>query len=416
MDLNVLACVVGATVILVLGMGLLNLVESRRTRRMVETLIGVVPGGCEGLVSTMSYQREPVIIGSKDGRSESRPLGSTRPPSTRPPSTHPPSTHPPSAAPAAGASAAPEPAARGERGLVRPPPIPREEPELRAGGAVETERKPGAAPSSRQRPAVTAESDRAALVRALDASDEAQADQAPATSHPASARPPSSGAHVAGSPPVSGRVVAVDPSLAAAGFARPQSVERVSRSERPPHAPPAPIGKRPTLLGGIGAAPVEQPRSTPSRPAADFDGRRGASAAPAAGAPPPTQARAPSPPVTSDTPVPAALLSAATAGLGDDDEATFRHAGALPFAEVRPEDFDTDFDDDNEATKVAPRPKAEALAPKPSIRATYATLPSMPSVVPSSTRPVPTVETVPAPVSAGAGDEPRGTPPPGSTG
>jgi hypothetical protein len=381
MDANVLAYVVGAVVILVLASTMITAVESRRTRRMVEAFFG--QAGRDGLLSSVRYERAPVIIGHTPG--------SSRPPSGRPvaggpaSSDGPPSTvgRPKRERLAPGADA-PEPAVRDERELVRPPPIARDEPELRQDRPVETERKPGSAPSSRQRPAVTAESDRSALVRALDDSDQAQAEEAPQPSqgfaplHAADAEvEAASGTHGAGAPPVSGPV-APDASLRAAGLQRPLAGREIRSEAPPPHKPPV-KSVRPSLLGGVtGGTPTERPPRAAAR----------------AATPTPTRARAPSQPVTSDVPVPVALLSAAPVGLGGDDEATFKHPGKAPFSGVRSEDFD----DEEEQTRVADRPNAEALAPKPGIRASHATLPSMPSVVPASARLVATVETV----SAGA--------------
>jgi hypothetical protein len=50
----------------------------------------------------------------------------------------------------------------------------------------------------------------------------------------------------------------------------------VTRTERPPHAPPRPMGGRPTLLGGLAGAPLVQPRMDHRRTVEDFAKRHGA--------------------------------------------------------------------------------------------------------------------------------------------
>src|SRR5512141_2071401 len=88
---NVLAYVVGAAVVVVLAIGLLNLVESRRTRRMVESLLAPKRGRGR-LGKTMFFEREPVIVAGRP----------------RLPSVVPDCSRPPSVAPAAGAPASSE--------------------------------------------------------------------------------------------------------------------------------------------------------------------------------------------------------------------------------------------------------------------------------------------------------------------
>jgi hypothetical protein len=54
-----------------------------------------------------------------------------------------------------------------------------------------------------------------------------------------------------------------------------EELTRVQARKRqpPPHAPPRPIGGRPTLLGGLAGAPLEQPTSDPKRTAREFAAR-----------------------------------------------------------------------------------------------------------------------------------------------
>ncbi len=57
------AAAVGFALLLLLSA--LALIESRRTRRMVEAYFG--PPGREGLASTLRYERAPLIVGRKPG-------------------------------------------------------------------------------------------------------------------------------------------------------------------------------------------------------------------------------------------------------------------------------------------------------------------------------------------------------------
>ena len=269
-----------------------------------------------------------------------------------------------------GNSGTPAPAAPAARATVRPPALSREAPEL-CRGAPDTTRKPGAAPISRERPAVTTRPDLATLARDLDVADQAQADQALEPTRIPTMRPPprnqqapvASVVHVAVAPPASAPVWAPAPGIIAAGLGERPDGRREARSERPPpHKPPQPA-RKPTLLGipppttvrpPMTAAPIS-PRPLP------------------AVVPPPPRAPEPSSPSTGGTLAPVALSPS-----------------------------DDDLDSEDEATRVGPRPSPEALGLAPDAqgalprRRIYATLASMPSAVPVSGRRAPTVRVIEA--------------------
>jgi hypothetical protein len=326
---------------------------------MVEAYFG--PTGHEGLLSTMRYERPPVVVDRKPGTSDapaSAPLpGSSRPPSVRP---------------AAGAPASrdepPSTAKPRKRESFRPPEL----------GPL-----PDYAAQAR-RPAPDADepdSDRGKPASVPEPAARKEAEHAPEPAHTPSTRPPSSAAHVAVAPPASAPVLAPGPAIIAAGLGERPRVGREVRSDRPPpHPPPTRITNRPSLFNPLGGAPLEQPRSDPKRAAADFESRHRASAAPPV-TPPPVLAPRPRVPELLPPPLP------------------------RPEAEAQ---GDGTHEPDDEPTVLQPRPSPEALGLAPGagrIRATYATLPSMSAVVPPSARP----ET--ATVGATAGDDEPGKPP-----
>ena len=294
--------------------------------------------------------------------------------------------------------AAPEPApgltpltTKPARASFKPPslaPLPNYAGELELHhGAPETTRKPGAAPISRERPAVTPRPDLATLARDLDAADRAQADQAPEPRTPTTRPPPSSQrapaasvTHAALAPPASAPAWAPQPGIVAAGLGERPQGRHEARSERPPPHKPPQAARKPTLLGIPPPATVRPPPAL-----------RPVSTRPLPVVVPPAP-RAPEPPPRS----PGDALAPIALGASS------------------PED---DFDFDDEATRVGPRPAPGALgsavgaqdaAPR---RRIYATLASMPSIVPGNGRPTPPVSVVEA--TAVDDDEQRATLKPG---
>ena len=246
-----------------------------------------------------------------------------------------------------------------------PPPLAREEePEPRGEHAPETTRKPGAAPSSRKRPAVTAPADLAALARELDHADQGQAVQAPERRVAIERPPATSSTHAS-----------VEPGILAAGL---EERPRATRSEfPPPHKPPHFVRKT-TMVGiqppSVASPPIVAPVSARPLPAVT---------------PPPVRAFYASPSALAATVATAARRVSANGG--DNAE------GAAPLAPPRsfPLAIADDFDSDDEATKVMDLPTAEALGlEKPRARGRATTLVSATAGVPSSARPPPDVQVI----------------------
>lgn len=213
-----------------------------------------------------------------------------------------------------------------------PAPSPREEPELRGEHAPETTRKPGAAPSSRKPPAVTASTDLATLARDLDKADQAQANQAP---------------------------------------------ERRVPIEGPPHKPPHFVRKA-TLLGNLPPSVVPLPMiaAVSARPLP-------------AVTPPPVRAVQSSQPVLGKTVAVTARIVSVNGGDNAEGGATVARPDSLPTAAP------DDFDDENEATRVIDLPTAEELElDKQRARSRAKTLVSASVGVPSSARPQPDVQVI----------------------
>ncbi|MEP7124055.1 MAG: hypothetical protein ABJE95_24220 [Byssovorax sp.] len=265
---------------------------------------------------------------------------------------------------------------------VRPPPLAREEPEPPAEPAVETTRKPGASPSSRKRPAVTAPADLATLALDLDTSDQAQADPAPERRVPVTRQPSSrqasaaSTTHASVAPPASaGPALPSQPGITASGLGSRPDGRRETESMRPaPH--PLPTRKR-TILG---INPPSVPPPVSARPLPTVT-------------PPPARAvQLSQPGETSASVAPIAGASGDTAG----SAAIVARPGLFLLS------LDGDFDLEEEKTTVLDRPSPEALglAPgaqgAPRVRASYSTLASMTAVVPPSARPAPDVKVVEA--------------------
>ena len=285
------------------------------------------------------------------------------------------------------------------RVAMRPPPLTREEPEPRAEPAVETTRKPGAAPSSRKRPAVTAPADLATLALDLDTSDQAQADPAPEWHVPIPRLPSSrqasaaSTTHASIAPPASAALaLPSQPGITASGLgSRPDGRRETEGARLAPH--PLPTRKR-TILG---INPPSAPPPVAARPLPTVT-------------PPP--ARAVHPSQTGETSGTVARIASAN---GDTigGAAMVARPGFLPLL------LDGDFVLDEEATTILDRPSPGALglAPAaqgtPRVRATYSTLASMTAVVPPSARPAPEVKVVGA--DPPGDDDQRATPTPGDT-
>ena len=296
----------------------------------------------------------------------------------------------------------PPPSALAARQTVRPPALPPVEPELHHG-APETTRKPGAAPISRERPAVTPRTDLATLARDLDAADHAQADQAPeprvATTRPppsSQQAPAASVTHAAVAPPASAPPWAPKPGIIAAGIGERPQGRHEARSERPPpHKSPQPA-RKPTLLGIRPPATV-RPQAAPPPVSA-----RAAGVAPSAAARP-----------VSTRPLPVVVSLPPRA-----PEPPLRTTGeSLASVALSASPSDDDFDFEDEETRVGPRPSPGALdsaagaqdaAPR---RRIYATLASTPSIVPTNGRPTPAVSVIEA--AAVDEDEQRATLKPG---
>jgi hypothetical protein len=361
MEPSVLVEVVGFV-----GLAIVCLVSayaSWQTRRLMIVVFGENPRPAQfrqrGCYLPLSEQAPPVV--APPGGSGARALGPTAEPES---ALAPAPAVEPGATAAATASAGPSesfkppslvPSELPARPAMRPPPLAREEPAPRGEHAPETTRKPGAAPSSRKRPAVTAPADLAALARELDHADQAQA--VPASErHVAIERPPAaSTAHAS-----------AEPGLRAAGLGdRP----RETRSEFPPPHKPPHFVRRTTMVGiqppSVASPPIVAPVS--ARPLA-------------AVTPPPVRAFYSSQPALAAT---VAARSVSAHG-GDNVE------GAAPLAPPRSFPLATaeDFDSDDEATKVMDLPTAEALGlEKPRARGQATTLVSATAGVPSALAP-----------------------------
>lgn len=259
-------------------------------------------------------------------------------------------------------------------------------------GAPDTTRKPGSAPRSRERPAVTPQPDLAALRRDLDAADRAQADLEPQPRVPTTRpqptsqqAPPASRTHASIAPPGSAPALPPGPGIVAAGLGERPIDPRTQRGREPaPHAPPKPV-RRPTLLG------ITPPGSAPPPPVS-------VRPLPAV-APPPPRSPAPSQPASVAEASPAVALPSASGDFDDEDEVTRMGPRPSP-AEL--------------AVAGAPASVAEgAPAPAPApARRIHATLASMPSVRPRA-RAAPEVNVVVAP--SGDDDDQRPTQEPAAT-
>jgi hypothetical protein len=207
MDNNMIVYVVAAA--LILWVGLVNLIESHRTRRLLETALG--PKGTGGLLGeTVRFERRPLNIGGIP------------------------------VAPGVSEALAPRSSnsAPGEAGSATTPVEPAQP---QASQERETPRDPVVGPRF----------DLAEVRRALDEADQAQADQAPEPEPPAR-----SGSHVAVAAPASALVLAPSPPLVAVALGeRPDSGHRSrlreDASEPGPHpiASPPPVPRMRTLLG-----------------------------------------------------------------------------------------------------------------------------------------------------------------------
>jgi hypothetical protein len=355
---------------------LVSAYASWQTRRLMIVVFGENPRaaqlGQRGDHLRLPEQAPPVV--APPGNSGARALGPTAEPA--PALTPAPAVEPAAVEPAAvdpGATSAPTASASESfkapslalaelpaRPAMRPPPLAREEPEH----APETTRKPGAAPSSRKRPAVTVPADLAALARELDQPDQAQAVQAPERRVAIERSPAASPAHAS-----------AEPGLLVAGLgARP----RETRSEfPPPHMPPHFVRKT-TMVGiqppSVAAPPIVAPVSARPLPAVT---------------PPPVRAFYASPSALAATVVTAARRVSANGG--DNVES------AAPLAPPRwfPLTTAEEFDSDDEATKVMDLPTAEDLAiDQPRARGRATTLVSATAGVPSSARPPPDVKVI----------------------
>ncbi len=356
--------------------GLVSAYASWQTRRLLITVFGENPGAAR-LTERGYFLRV----------AEQAPLGSSGAQAI-----------PPAPVPAPAVEPA-EDAAPAARLAVRPPPLAREEPAPPAEPAVETTRKPGAAPSSRKRPAVTAPADLATLALDLDTSDQAQADPAPERRAPVTRLPSrrqasaASTTHPSVAPPASAAPpLPPQPGITASGLgSRPDGRRETEGARSVPHPLPT---RKPTIPGinPLSVAPAGSARPLPTV------------------TPPPARAVPPlQPGETSATAARIARASGDTTG----GAAMVARPGLLLLS------LDGDFDLEEEATTVIDRPSPEdlGLVPgtqgRPRVRTTYSTLASMTAVVPPSARPAPEVKVVEADPS-GDPDQ-RATPTPGDT-
>jgi hypothetical protein len=368
-----------------LGLGILCLVSaisSWQTRRLLVAVFGKKPRAAQlsqrGYYLPLPEQARPVV--APMGSSGARALGPTvepaaalaparavEPAAVEPAAIEPGATSAPTGSADPSESSQPPSLAPAElpaRPAIRPPPLAREEPEPRREHAPETTRKPGAAPSSRKRPAVTAPTDLAALVLELDHADQAQAVQAPER-RVASERPPAASTAQA----------LAEPSIRAAGLGeRP----RETRSEFPPPHKPPHLVRKATMVGiqppSVPPPPMVAPASARSLPAAT---------------PPPVRAFYASPPALAATVVAARRRVSANGGDNADRAAPLAPPRSLPLATA------DDFDSDDETTKVMDLPTAEALGlERPRARGRATTLVSATAGVPSSARREPDVKVI----------------------
>jgi hypothetical protein len=371
--------------VLVKGIGFIGLAmvclisayASWQTRRLMIVVFGENPRpaqlGQRGYSLRLPEQAPPVV--APLGSSGARALGPTAEPepalgpapAVEPAAIEPGATSAPTASAGPSESFQPSSLAPAElpaRPALRPPPLTREEPEPRGEHPPETTRKPGAAPSSRKRPAVTAPADLAALARELDHADQAQAVPASERRMPRERPPAANTAHAS-----------AEPGHLAAGLGeRP----RATRSEFPPPHKPPHFVRRTTMVGiqpSSGTSPpIVAPVSARPLPAVT---------------PPPVRAFYASPPALAATVAAAARRVSANGGDHVEGAAPLAAPRSLPFATAE------DFDSDEEATKVMDLPTAEALGlEKPRARGRATTLVSATASVPSSARPQPDVKVI----------------------
>ncbi|MFS8066801.1 MAG: hypothetical protein ACMG6S_10555 [Byssovorax sp.] len=329
--------------------------------------------GQRGYSLRLPEQAPPVV--APPANSSARALGPTAEPepalapapAVEPAAIEPGATSAPTASPGPSESFTPPSLAPAElpaRPAMRPPPLAREEPEPRGEHAPETTRKPGAAPSSRKRPTVTAPADLAALARELPHADQAQAVPAPERRVPMERPPAASTAHAL-----------AEPGLLAPGLGERR---RETRSEvPPPHKPPHFVRK--TTIAGI------QPPSVASPPIVAPVSARPLPAV----TPPPVRAFYASQPALA-APV-AAAARGVSANSGDNVEGATTRAPPRSF----PWATDEDFDSDDEATKVMDLPTAEALElDLPRARGRATTLVSATAGAISSARPQSDVQVI----------------------
>jgi hypothetical protein len=366
---------------------LVSAISSWQTRRLLMTVFGEKPRAAQ--LSQRGYylplpEQAPPVVAPLDS-SGARALGPTAEPApalTPAPAVEsaavePGATSVPIASPGPSESFKPPSLAPAElpaRPAMRPPPIAGEEPELRGEHAAETTRKPGAAPSSRKRPAVTAPADLAALARELDHADQAQAVPASERHVPIERPPAASTAHAS-----------AEPGLRAAGLGeRP----RETRSEFPPPHKPPQLVRNTTIVGiqppSVASPPIVAPVSARPLPAVT---------------PPPVRAFYSSQPALAATVAGAARSVSANGGDNADRAAPLAPRRSLPLATA------DDFDSDDEATKVMDLPTAEELAlGKPRARGRATTLVSATAGIPSSARREPDVQVVGAETPSKPGD------------
>jgi hypothetical protein len=356
---------------------LVSAYASWQTRRLMIVVFGENPRAAQfhqrGYYLPLSEQAPPVV--APPGNSAARALGPTAEPESalapapavEPAAVEPGATSAPTASPDPSASFQPPsfaPAELPARQAMRPPPLAREEHEPCGGHAPETTRKPGAAPSSRKRPAVTAPADLAALAHELDHADQAQAVQASERHVAIERRPAASTAHAS-----------AERGILAAGLGeRP----RETRSEfQPPHKPPHFVRKT-TMVGiqppSVASPPIVAPVSARPLPAVT---------------PPPVRACYSSQPALAAPVAAAARHVSANGGDNTDRAAPLAPPRSFPWASSE------DFDSDEEATRVMDLPTAENLAlDQPRARDRATTLVSATAGVPSSARPAADVKVI----------------------
>jgi hypothetical protein len=366
---------------------LVSAISSWQTRRLLMTVFGEKPRAAQ--LSQRGYylplpEQAPPVVAPLDS-SGARALGPTAEPepalapapAVEPDAVEPGATSAPTASSGPSESFKPAslaPAALAARPVMRPPPLAREEPEPRGVHAPETTRKPGAAPSSRKRPAVTAPADLAALARELDHADQAQA--VPVSErHIAIERPPAAS---------TARALAEPGHLATGLGERP----RETRSEFPPPHKPPHFVRRTTMVGiqppSGNSPPIVAPVSARPVPAVT---------------PPPVRAFYTSPPALAATVAVAARSVSANGGDHAEGAAPLAPRRSFPLATAE------DFDSDEEATRVMDLPTAEELGiEKPRARCRATTLVSATAGVPSSAPPASDVKVIGAETASKPGE------------